>query len=346
MTVRERIEQEERERLAPYATLSSATLGRERPIDECSLRTAFQRDRDRIIHCKSFRRLKYKTQCFLPDGGDHYRTRLTHTLEVAQVARTLARALRLNEDLAEAIALGHDLGHTCFGHMGERTLNSLCPGGFRHNEQSRRVVEALERDGEGLNLCLEVRDGIEQHRSSGAPATVEGRVVSYADRIAYMSHDIDDAVRAGVLRGGDIPAPVRAALGETHGERIDAMIRDIVAESEGKEDIAMSPRVGEAFAELREFLFEQVYRRPAALEEESRADNVLRGLYEYFIAHPGLLPPGRPGEPDWMRCRDFAAGMTDRFALGAYEELFLPTAGRGDFFTRHFSGDKQESSGF
>ena len=327
---RERREAVEKIMVSRRGICAAESKGREVPEEPCRLRTCFQRDIDRITHSKAFRRLKHKTQVFLRPEGDHYRTRLTHTLEVAQVARTLARALQLNEDLAEAIALGHDLGHTCFGHMGERTLNRLCPGGFRHNEQSRRVVEALEREGEGLNLCWEVRDGIEQHRSDGKPATLEGKVVSYADRIAYMSHDIDDATRAGVLCAQDVPSSVRAVLGEDHGERIDSMIRDIVEQSADRPEIVMSETVYAAFVELRAFLFDKIYRRPDALEEERKADHVLTNLYHHCVEHPELLP-GDASEPVSARCRDFLAGMTDRFALGMYKDLFLPSAQRIDF---------------
>lgn len=343
MLVRERIEEEERGRLSPYAVCSADTRGRERPLDRCALRTEFQRDRDRIIHCKSFRRLKYKTQCFLPDEGDHFRTRLTHTLEVSQVARTIARALRLNEDLTEAIALGHDLGHTCFGHMGERTLDRLCPGGFRHNEQSLRVVEKIERDAEGLNLCWEVRDGILHHRSDGTPATLEGMVVSLADRIAYMSHDIDDAIRAGVLREADIPQRLREALGGSHGKRIDTMITDVVRTSADSPRVAMSPPVRAAFDELRKFLFDRVYLRKEAIEEESKAANVLVGLYDHFLRNAALLPEQIPGEEPWQRVRDFVAGMTDRFALSLYKDIFLPSSAHNTMFFSHFPGVKSRS---
>ena len=259
MTIRERQEREEEARLSPYAALSSRSVGRAHPISGCDLRTCYQRDRDRIIHCKSFRRLKYKTQVFLTPMGDHYRTRLTHTLEVSQVARTLARSLRLNEDLTEASALGHDLGHTPFGHIGESTLNRLLPGGFRHNEQSLRVAERLENDGQGLNLCRETLDGILNHSGQHEPKTLEGWCVRRADRIAYINHDIDDAIRGGILKPFELPRRCLSVLGETHGERIDTMIRDIVTTSADQPFVRMSAEVQQASDELRAFLFEYVY---------------------------------------------------------------------------------------
>ena len=246
MTVRERLEEEENTRLSPYAVRSAESAGREKPLTPCPLRTEFQRDRDRIIHCKAFRRLKFKTQVFLAPEGDHYRTRLTHTLEVAQVARTIARALWLNEDLTEAIALGHDLGHTPFGHIGEHSLDELLPGGFRHNEQSLRVVEVLENGGEGLNLTSEVRNGILCHSGRQFPATMEGQCVRRADRIAYLNHDLDDALRAGVLKPFELPSDCLKVLGKTHGERINTMIADIVEQSAGQDELRMSPLVQEA----------------------------------------------------------------------------------------------------
>ena len=260
MTIRETLELEEKQRLSERAVCAIDSKGRERAMEPCELRTCFQRDRDRIIHCKSFRRLKFKTQVFLAPEGDHYRTRLTHTLEVAQVARTIARALRLNEDLTEAIALGHDLGHTPFGHIGERSLDDLMPGGFRHNEQSKRVVEVLEQEGKGLNLTWEVRDGILCHSGKQFPATLEGECVRRADRIAYLNHDMDDALRAGVLQPFELPQDCLKVLGFTHGERINTMITDIVHSSRDTEHLAMSPLVESAMDGLREFMFEKVYR--------------------------------------------------------------------------------------
>lgn len=274
MTIRERLEQEEAQRLSPRAVCAKDTRGREKPIDPCPMRTDFQRDRDRIIHCKAFRRLKYKTQVFLAPEGDHYRTRLTHTLEVAQIARTLARCLQLNEDLTEAIALGHDLGHTPFGHIGEHALDRLMPEGFRHNEQSRRCVEALENDGNGLNLTWEVRDGILCHSGKQFPATLEGQCVRRADRIAYLNHDLDDALRAGVLQPFELPADCLKVLGQTHGERINTMICDIVACSADKPKLTMSPLVQETMDGLREFMFARVYRTSGGRRKKNAASTL------------------------------------------------------------------------
>lgn len=290
MTIREQYEQEEDARLSPYAVRASRSLGRRIPIEPCPLRTVFQRDRDRIIHCKSFRRLKFKTQVFLSPEGDHYRTRLTHTLEVAQVARTLARALRLNEDLTEAIALGHDLGHTPFGHIGERTLDELMPEGFRHNEQSLRMVELLENDGEGLNLTQEVRDGILTHSGPKLPSTLEGECVRRADRIAYLNHDLDDALRGHVLQPFELPQDCLHILGHTHGDRINTMITDIVENSQGREHLIMSPLVESAMDGLRDFMFEKVYRDSWRAAEENRCDHVVKALFQYYCQHPGEMP--------------------------------------------------------
>lgn len=330
MTIREQVEATESAFLSPLAVQSSQTRGRERPVEPCSLRTAFQRDRDRIIHCKAFRRLKFKTQVFLSPEGDHYRTRLTHTLEVAQVARTLARALRLNEDLTEAIALGHDLGHTPFGHIGERSLDELMPGGFRHNEQSLRVVKALEQDGTGLNLTWEVRDGILCHSGRQQPATLEGQCVRRADRIAYLNHDLDDALRGGVLKPFELPADCLKTLGQTHGERINTMILDIVQCSQGKPRLTMSPLVQEAMDGLREFMFERVYRDQWRAAEENRCDHVMKGLFRYYIEHPGEMPEEfmligyREGSERGV-C-DFLSCMTDRYAVRTYQQLFVPAS--------------------
>ena len=290
MTIRETFEQEELTRLSPRACKAVQSRGRARVIAPCPLRTDFQRDRDRILHCKAFRRLKFKTQVFLSPEGDHYRTRLTHTLEVAQVARTIARSLRLNEDLTEAIALGHDLGHTPFGHIGERTLDELMQGGFRHNEQSLRVVDVLEQEGEGLNLTWEVRDGILCHSGKQAPATLEGECVCRADRIAYLNHDLDDALRAGVLKPFELPGDCLKVLGQTHGERIDTMIRDIVYSSQDTEHLQMTALVQSAMDGLREFMFERVYRDAWRAAEEARCDHVMKGLFQYYSAHPGEMP--------------------------------------------------------
>ncbi len=330
MTCRERLERHEAEWLAPWATKSAQHGGRARAISPDDLRTEFQRDRDRILHAKAFRRLKHKTQCFLSPEGDHYRTRLTHTLEVSQIARTLARALRLNEDLAEAIALGHDLGHTPFGHMGERILSKLMPEGFRHREQSLRVVEVIERDGEGLNLTAAVRDGILNHSGPTPPSTLEGQCVSRADRIAYINHDIDDALRAGVLREEDLPRELTRVLGQTHGARIDTMIRDIVRQSDDGKGVRMSPEVGEATLRLREFLFEQVYMREEVVKEEEKANRLLEALFHHTLSHPGIMPSdyierGYIEGIERTVC-DFLAGMTDRYAVQYFSQIFLPGA--------------------
>ena len=303
--------------LAPWAAHAAESAGRDAPVTPDDLRTEFQRDRDRIIHCKSFRRLKFKTQVFLSPEGDHYRTRLTHTLEVAQVARTLARSLRLNEDLTEAIALGHDLGHTPYGHIGERTLNELLPEGFRHNEQSLRVVEVLENRGTGLNLTKEVRQGILSHSGKVQPETAEAECVRRADRIAYLNHDLDDALRAGIL-------------GQTHGERINTMILDIVSNSEGKPHLEMSEETENAMNGLREFMFDRVYRDGWRDPEEARCDYVLRHLFEYYCKHPGEMPEefvmiGYRDGTERSVC-DFLSCMTDRYATRKFRDLFVPSA--------------------
>ena len=330
MTIREQLEQEEAVRLSPLAAHARDSRGRETPVEPCPLRTDYQRDRDRILHCKSFRRLKFKTQVFLSPEGDHYRTRLTHTLEVAQVARTLARALRLNEDLTEAIALGHDLGHTPFGHIGERSLDELMPEGFRHNEQSRRCVEVLENGGAGLNLTWEVRDGILCHSGKQFPATLEGQCVRRADRIAYLNHDLDDALRGGVLQPFELPADCLKVLGQTHGQRINTMILDIVENSQGQDVLTMSPLVQEAMDGLREFMFERVYRDNWRAAEEHRCDLVVKQLFHYYSDHPGEMPEEYVliGYREGMErgvC-DFLSGMTDRYAVRTYQQLFVPAA--------------------
>lgn len=328
MTIREQLEQEELTRLSPRAAKSVSSRGREREVDPCPLRTDFQRDRDRIIHSKAFRRLKYKTQVFLAPEGDHYRTRLTHTLEVSQIARTIARCLRLNEDLTEAIALGHDLGHTPFGHIGERSLDETMPEGFRHNEQSRRVVEVLENDGAGLNLTWEVRNGIACHSGAQFPATLEGECVRRADRIAYLNHDLDDAVRGGVLRDFELPVDCLKVLGHTHGERINSMIADIVASSQDTEHLEMSPIMQSAMDGLRDFMFERVYRDEWRKAEENRCDYVMKALFAYYSAHPGEMPEEfvligyREGTARAV-C-DFLSCMTDRYATRQFQKLFVP----------------------
>jgi dGTPase len=324
---RERTEQIERETLAPTAVLAAESKGRERPEAPDLLRTCFQRDRDRIMHAKAFRRLKHKTQVFLAPEGDHYRVRLTHTLDVSQIARTVARALRLNEDLTEAIALGHDLGHTPFGHLGEQALTPLLERPFRHSEQSLRVVDHLENDGQGLNLSWEVRDGIVHHPwSMPPPATLEAQTVRFADRIAYVNHDIDDAIRAGVLADDELPAESVATLGVTHSLRINTLVTDLVSASEGRNEIRLSPPVFAALDRLRDFLFAEVYLRTAANDEHDRAIRLLRELFAYFLDHPDELPPEYHRVPGDLptRVADFIAGMTDRYAVRTYEQLFLP----------------------
>ena len=330
MNIREEWERQERERFSPYAMLSAESRGREKEIAPCEVRTAFQRDRDRIIHCKSFRRLKYKTQVFLSPKGDHYRTRLTHTLEVSQVARTLARALRLNEDLTEAVALGHDLGHTPFGHIGEATLDRLMEGGFDHNLQSLRMVEKLENDGEGLNLTWEVRDGIRNHSGEQEPETLEAWCVRRADRIAYINHDIDDAIRAGILQPFELPRSCLQVLGETHGERINTMILDIIHNSKDRPVVAMSPEIQQASNDLRDFLFERVYHHGWRKREEERCDTVLTALFEYYQEHPEQMPKEYVEiaftEGSQRAVCDFLACMTDRYASDQSTESFVPNA--------------------
>ena len=322
--------------LSPWAQRSSSSRGREYPEEPCSLRTPYQRDRDRIVHSKSFRRLKHKTQVFIAPEGDHYRTRLTHTLEVSGIARTVARALRLNEDLAEAIALGHDLGHTPFGHAGEAVidemLRSLGGSGFEHNEQSARVVELLENDGRGLNLTWEVRDGIRNHSGGRRPVTLEGRIVHLADRIAYVNHDIDDAVRAGLITMGDLPREPLALLGESGSERIDALVHDLVDSSEGQPDIAQTPEIGGALADLRSHLFATVYPRALTQAGGERIRQLLTQLMRHYLDNPDDLPAppgaeGPRGRQELLRAvTDQVAGMTDRYAQRLYLELFMPKA--------------------
>jgi dGTPase len=324
---RERTEQIERETLSPHATLASASKGRERDEPQDPLRTCFQRDRDRIVHSKAFRRLKHKTQVFLAPEGDHYRVRLTHTLEVSQIARTAARALRLNEDLAEAIALGHDLGHTPFGHLGEQALSPFLGRPFRHNEQSLRIVDHLENDGQGLNLTWEVRDGIVNHPwSMPQPATVEAQVVRVADRIAYINHDVDDAVRAGVLDEGSLPAEAVQVLGRTHAERINTLVTDLVEHSADAAEVRLSDDVFHALDTMRDFLFERVYLRDEARSEQEKAIALVRTLFAHYLDHPDEVPEEYHRAPGDLptRIADHIAGMTDRYALRVYEQLFLP----------------------
>ena len=325
-----RIRAREERELSPRA-VRSYPAAREVPEPDCGLRTPFQRDRDRIVHCKAFRRLKYKTQVFVAPLGDHYRTRLTHTLEVTQVSRTVARALALNEDLTEAIGLGHDLGHSPFGHVGEAALDEcLREGfgrGFRHYEHSLRVVEHLERDGRGLNLTEPVRDGIVTHSGRAAqPATLEGRIVRLVDRVAYINHDIDDAVRAGVLDPRELPAGPIATLGDTGPRRIDALVHDLVEHSERAGDIVQGQAVGEAMAALRRFMFDHVYLGPVATREHAKIHGVIRALFAHYIAHPEEIPESIPAGDPPRRVTDYIAGMTDRFCIRAFEDLSVPGA--------------------
>lgn len=311
--------------LSPLATKSSQTQGRAHPLPPCESRTEFQRDRDRIVHCKAFRRLKHKTQVFLSPSGDHYRTRLTHTIEVMQISRTVARALRLNEDLAEAIAWGHDLGHTPFGHAGERALNRLVPGGFRHNEQSLRVADVLEN----LNLTGEVRNGILCHTGPERPATMEGKVVRLCDKIAYVNHDIDDAVRAGLLQVSDLPAEVNSVMGITSGQRIGTMVADVVSYSEGKGEVSFSPPLSPVFTQLHRFMHANIYNQEsAAKKEEAKAEAVLAALYTYYCTRPEELPPEEQSaigqEGLYRTVCDYVSGMTDNYCMAEYGRLYMP----------------------
>lgn len=329
MTIRESLEQWEKEYLSPYASFSMDSKGRLKPEVECDIRPVFQRDRDRILHCKAFRRLKDKTQVFLTPEGDHYRTRLTHTLEVSQNARTIAKALKLNEDLVEAIALGHDLGHTPFGHAGERALNRVCPLGFEHSQQSVRTVDRLEKEGIGLNLTYEVRDGILNHQTSGRPHTLEGKVVRFSDKIAYIHHDMDDAVRAGILTEMDVPAEIRAVLGSTPGERLDCFIHDIVTNSINQPDITMSEPVAKAMKDIRSFMFENVYVNPIAKSEEKKAEVLMETLYTHYMKNLDSMPEEflnliSEGEPRERVVCDFVGAMSDRYAISLYESIFIP----------------------
>ncbi len=337
MTIRENIEKIEQETLSPFAMLSVCSRGREQEEEPCDIRPVFQRDRDRILHCKSFRRLKNKTQVFLTPKGDHYRTRMSHTLEVSQNARTIAKALRLNEDLVEAIALGHDLGHTPFGHAGESVLNRLCADGFRHNEQSVRIVERLEKDGEGLNLTWEVRDGILNHQTRTMPHTLEGKIVRLSDKIAYINHDIDDAIRAHILVKEDIPKELCAVLGNTTRERLNTLIHDIITNSAGKDDIRMSRDVESAMHRLRRFMFESVYQNPAAKGEEVKAEGLLEQLYNYYMDHLELIPDTylrmlEAGETKERVVCDYISGMTDQYAVAKFSEYFMPQKWQVDGF--------------
>ncbi len=335
MTIRESLEQRESEYLSPYACLSKDSKGREKEEEPCDIRPVFQRDRDRIVHCKAFRRLKDKTQVFLTPDGDHYRTRLTHALEVSQNARTIAKALKLNEDLVEAIALGHDLGHTPFGHAGERALDRINPGGFIHSDQSVRTVEVLEKDGLGLNLTFEVRDGIRNHQTSCNPATLEGKIVRLSDKIAYIHHDMDDAIRGNILTDADVPKRIGEVVGYTTRERLDHFIHDIVINSTEKNDICMSPPVEEAMKELRKFMFEHIYQNPIAKGEELKAEALIETLYFYYLKHMELIPlemrklMDRDGTSKEQIVCDYVGAMTDRFAIAQFEEIYIPKTWHG-----------------
>lgn len=328
MNVREKTLEIEERTLSPYGMLCQNTKGRVRPEEECPVRTAYQRDRDRIIHCNAFLRLKQKTQVFLSPVGDHYRTRLTHTFEVSQIARTIARGLRLNEDLTEAISLGHDLGHTPFGHAGERALNEIFPGGFKHYKQSLRVVDVIEKNGKGLNLTYEVRNGIVCHTTGTEASTLEGRVVKLADKIAYINHDIEDAVRAGVMKETDIPEEILKVLGRSKSDRINTLVISVI-ENSGR-DITLDMDTEIAFEKLHSFMFANVYTNPICKSEESKAMDMIKRLYEYFTANPETLP----GEYAVIRDRDgaeraacdYIAGMTDHYAVKTYTNLFVPNS--------------------
>ena len=331
MNIRETAELWEEQVLSPYASLSKHTKGRDRKETLCDIRPEYQRDRDRILHSKSFRRLKHKTQVFLAPEGDHYRTRLTHTLEVAQIARTVARALRLNENLTEAIALGHDLGHTPFGHSGERVLNQICQDGFAHYKQSVRVVEVLEKEGRGLNLTWEVRDGILNHRTSGHPSTLEGCVVRLSDKIAYINHDIDDAIRAKLLTEEELPGEYTNVLGHSVRERLNTMIHDLIFNSLEKHQVTMSPGMEEAMQGLRAWMFAHVYTNPVAKAEDGRVAKLITSLYDYYYIHIKELPPeyqrlmDRGQKRERVVC-DYIAGMSDIYAIDTFERLFVPKA--------------------
>ena len=331
MNIREQAEEREFQYLSRYASHSRESKGRERVEEECDIRTVYQRDRDRIIHSKAFRRLKDKTQVFLAAQGDHYRTRLTHTLEVSQTARTIAKALELNEDLVEAIALGHDLGHTPFGHAGEAALNEICPEGFAHFKQSVRVVERLEKNGEGLNLTWEVRDGMLNHRTSGTPHTLEGQVVRLCDKISYIHHDMDDAQRAGIITEDDIPVTLRMLLGYTTRERLNTFVHDIIESSMEKNHIEMSSEIYEAMMDLRKIMFQNVYDHPEAKKEEKKAIKMLKKLYTYYIENPDEMSAEyrqlmKKGESKTQVVCDYLAGMTDQYSMAKFRKIYIPKA--------------------
>ncbi|MCR5830563.1 MAG: deoxyguanosinetriphosphate triphosphohydrolase [Lachnospiraceae bacterium] len=332
MRIREEIEQWENRYLSPYASKSMNSMGRDIEEEECDIRPVYQRDRDRILHSNSFRRLKDKTQVFLAPEGDHYRTRLTHTLEVSQNARTIAKALRLNEDLTEAIALGHDIGHTPFGHAGERALARVCPEGFEHNVQSVRVVEVLEKRGAGLNLTREVRDGILNHKTKGMPSTLEGKIVRFSDKIAYIHHDMDDAIRGKILCEEDIPKELRNTLGDTTTKRFDCFTHDIIRNSEDKNDICMSDEIAEAMKELRQFMFDNVYTNPRVKSEETKAERLVEFLYDHYLHNQEKLPEEyralmqKRGTSLERAVCDYVSSMSDRYAVAMFNELFLPSS--------------------
>ncbi len=332
LKIRQMFEKREHEMLSKYATFSDESKGRERDEEPCDIRPAFQRDRDRIIHCKAFRRLKDKTQVFLNPEGDHYRTRLTHTLEVSQIARSIARALMLNEDLTEAIALGHDLGHTPFGHAGERALNAICTSGFRHHEQSIRVCRFLEKKGKGLNLSYEVLDGIKNHQSSGKPSTLEGRIVQISDKIAYINHDIDDAIRGGIIKDSDLPKELVDIMGTTLRDRLNSAIHNIILNSWEKSEVSLSKEYAEKMFALRKWMFENVYTNPVAKGEEGKAESMIKYLFSYYMDHPELLPEenlelaGQRGESLETSICDYIAGMTDKYFVSTYSEIMIPKA--------------------
>ena len=325
---RERRERDELTLVCERGVRAADSKGRLEPEAECELRTCFQRDVDRITHCKAFRRLKHKTQVFLQPEGDHYRTRLTHTLEVARIARTISRALRLNEDLTEAIALGHDLGHTPFGHAGERALNEIFPGGFRHYEQSLRVVDRLEKDGRGLNLCEETRTGILNHTTGKPRGSLEADVVRISDRIAYINHDLDDAERAGILVPGDVPAIVRERLGERNSERINSIVTDVIETSADLDVIMMSEDITDAVQVFTDFMYSEVYKNPVAKGEESKVGDILLGIWKYYVERPKALPEDyqRIAEADGLEraVTDYVSGMTDKYVVDVYMDLFIP----------------------
>ena len=329
-SIREMAEEREYEVLSPYAAHAGDSKGRDREEPQCDIRTVYQRDRDRILHSKSFRRLAHKTQVFIAPMGDHYRTRLTHTLEVSQLSRTIAKALRLNDDLCDAIALGHDLGHTPFGHTGERVLNEICPLGFAHFRQSIRVVEVLEKNGEGLNLTWEVRDGILNHRTSGHPSTLEGQIVRFCDKIAYINHDIDDAERAGILSEEDIPKTYREILGGSTRDRLNTLIHDVIYSSLDRADIRMSPEIEKAMMELRKFMFDHVYLNSVAKTEEGKVGRMITMLYQYYEKHVDEMPQEyidlikKKGQPEPRVVCDYISGMTDQYSISKFRELFVP----------------------